>query len=352
MAAGLAARDAAGQDPAAGAAARHYQARPENQVQCRLCPRECLIPAGGSGYCTVRRNENGRLRSLVYGQACSLNLDPVEKKPLYHFLPGTQTLSMAAIGCNLRCSFCQNYSISMARPGEVESLPLRPERLAALAREKSAPSISYTYSEPTAYYEYLYDSAALARKAGIRNVWVTCGYINPEPLEELCGVLDAANVDLKGFSDGVYRRVAGAKLAPVLATLATLKRKGVWLEVGYLVIPTLNDGPKELADFCAWTVKNLGPETPVHFLRFFPRYQMTNLPATPVATLERACQAARAAGSQFVYIGNVPGHRANHTYCPGCETLLIERKGYFIQQNHLKNGRCPKCGRKIPGVWS
>lgn len=330
---------------------RFYERLLTGDIQCLLCPRECVLKEGQTGTCRTRKNEKGKLQTLVYAQVCSLHIDPIEKKPLFHFLPSTPILSLATAGCTLRCVFCQNWNISQAEPGAVETLSLYPEQVVKLSMDKKCPSIAYTYSEPTAFYEYMYDTAFLAKQNKIKNVWITCGYINPEPLKELCTVIDAANVDLKGFSDKVYRQVAAAKLAPVLETLKILKDKGVWLEVGYLVIPTVNDSPEEIGVMVKWVKENLGPDVPLHFLRFFPQHKLTNLPPTPVATLENAYETAKNAGLNYVYIGNVPGHKAENTYCPKCKKLLIERKGYFIEQNNINNGLCKFCGHKIAGVW-
>lgn len=331
--------------------ARYYRKLPDKQVQCLMCPRECILSEGQRGTCTVRRNVNGELQSLVYARPCSIHIDPIEKKPLFHFLPGSETFSLATAGCNLRCVFCQNWEISQTKPEDVQSEMFLPEQLVDGALERKCASISYTYSEPTVFYEYMFDSSALAHKRGIRNVLITSGYMNQEPLRNLCAVLDAANVDLKGFSDKTYQWMASAKLQPVLDTLKTLKEKGVWLEVGYLVIPTVNDSPQEIQAMVDWVAKNLGPDVPLHFLRFFPQHKLTNLPPTPIATLERAYETARKAGMHYVYLGNVPGHKANNTWCPQCGKLLIERTGFFTGENNIKNGRCRFCGRKIAGIW-
>ncbi|MFC1500881.1 AmmeMemoRadiSam system radical SAM enzyme [Elusimicrobiota bacterium] len=331
--------------------ARYYEKIQKTDVQCLLCPRECFLKDGQTGVCTVRKNIDGKLQSLVYAKVCSLNLDPIEKKPLFHFLPQTTTLSIATAGCNLRCVFCQNWSISQAKPENVVSQELLPEEVIKIAKEKHSPSISYTYSEPTVFYEYMYDTAFLAKEHGIRNVWVTSGYINPKPLKQLCTVLDAANVDLKGFSKRAYRKVAAAKFEPVLETLKILKENDVWLEVGYLVVPTLNDSQEEIQKLCDWIVENLGDNVPVHFLRFFPRHKLTNLPPTPVKTLETAYSIAKESGINYVYLGNVPGHKYENTYCPNCKKLLVERKGYFIEGFHIKKGKCIYCGHKISGIW-
>lgn len=331
--------------------ASHYTKRTDSRVQCGLCPRACLLADGQIGVCRVRKNNHGTLESLTYGRLCSINTDPIEKKPLFHFLPGTQTLSIASPGCNLRCVFCQNWSISQAEPSGIETVLVEPATVVERAKQKQMPSISYTYSEPTTFFEYMCDTAFLARHSGIKNIWITCGYINPEPLNELCRVLDAANVDLKGFSDATYKQMAGAKLAPVLETLKILKKNNVWLEVGYLVIPGVNDSPAETAGLIQWIKQNLGPDVPLHFLRFFPQHKLTNLPPTPLRTLEEARSAALRAGLHYVYLGNVPGNPAENTFCPKCGAEVITRKGYFIERMNMKNGRCGSCGAPIAGVW-
>lgn len=337
--------------PLSGKEARFWEKLAAGQVQCLLCPRECIIEDGKTGVCTVRRNKGGKLISLVYAKPASINIDPIEKKPLFHFLPGTETLSIATPGCNLRCVFCQNWSLSQALPDEIQTHDLMPEDVVRLARDKNCPSISYTYSEPTVFYEYMYDTAWLAKQHKIKNVMISCGYINPEPLKKLCGVLDAANIDLKGFSNSVYRWVAGAKLDPVLETLKVLKQNGVWVEVGYLVIPTVNDKDEDMKALLDWYVENLGTDVPMHLLRFFPQHKLTNLPPTPLATLEKFYLEARKKGLHYVYLGNVPGHKANNTYCQKCEKMIIEREGYFLKQFKLAGGKCKFCGQKIPGVW-
>ncbi|MBN1595319.1 AmmeMemoRadiSam system radical SAM enzyme [candidate division FCPU426 bacterium] len=331
--------------------AEHYERLPADEIQCLLCPRACVIKPNDVGYCRVRRNVKGKLISLVYAKPCSLNIDPIEKKPLYHFLPGTPTLSLATVGCNLRCVFCQNWSISQAEPGTVRTQLLMPEQIVAQAQKEGCPSISFTYSEPTVFYEYMFDTAFLAKQHGIRNTAITCGYINPKPLKKLCQVIDATHVDLKGFSDKTYRLVAGAKFHPLLETLMIYKSQGVWLEVGYLVIPTVNDSREEIKAMCEWVATNLGPDVPVHFLRFFPQHKLTRLPPTPVKTLVQAAALAKTAGIRYVYLGNVPGHEYNSTFCHSCGKLLILRRGYFIEEFHLKDGCCEYCGQKIPGVW-
>jgi pyruvate formate lyase activating enzyme len=331
--------------------AKYYRKLSGGQVRCLLCPRQCLLDPGDAGYCRARRNLGGKLISLVYGRLVAANDDPIEKKPLYHFLPGTKSFSIATVGCSMRCLFCQNWDISQAEPEDFATGYTEPGRVVSAAVGKNCLSVSYTYSEPAVFYEYMQDISLLARKSGLKNVMVTSGHINTGPLDSLCAVLDAANVDLKGFSDASYRRMANTELAPILKAVMVLKRKGVWLELGYLVIPTVNDSKEEITNFCHWIADSLGPDVPLHFLRFFPQHKLAHLPPTPPAALDTAYALARRAGLHYVYIGNVPGHPANQTYCHRCGRRLIERKGYFIERNLVKDGRCPFCRQRIPGIW-
>jgi len=330
----------------------------ELTVQCELCPKACVIEPGQSGECRVRVNIDGRLRTVVYGYPCSINVDPIEKKPLAHFLPGTGILSIATVGCNLHCRNCQNWEISQANPEQMpavfysrQKLFWSPAELVALTRRAGCPSLAYTYTDPIVYYEYTYDTAKLARQAGIRNVLVTAGYINPEPWERLLEYVDAANIDLKAITDEFYRKVCSATLKPVLNALVTAKAAGVLVEVTNLLIPTLNDDPKQIRQLCRWVRANLGAETPLHFSRFFPRHKMLNLPPTSLEALDLARGIAMDEGLQYVYIGNIASKQGQNTYCPGCGELLIERRGYTIVQNGLADGSCPKCGNEIYGVW-
>jgi pyruvate formate lyase activating enzyme len=313
-----------------------------------------VIEAGQSGECRVRINIDGVLRSVVYGYPCSIHIDPIEKKPLFHFLPGTGILSIATVGCNLHCTNCQNWEISQANP-EDEGLPpayvCPPEKLVELTRRNSCRSLAYTYTDPIVYYEYTYDSAKLARQAGIRNVLVTAGYINAEPWSKLLRYVDAANIDLKSISDDFYRRICSATLKPVQNALVLAKASGILVEVTNLVIPTLNDEPEKIRELARWIKANLGKETPLHFSGFYPRYKMRNLPPTSLKTLETARRIAVGEGLEYVYIGNVASAEGQNTYCPGCGKLLVQRIGYRILQNRLKEGSCPDCQREICGVW-
>ncbi len=320
-------------------------------VKCRLCPHECVISEGARGHCRVRENRGGRLYSLVYGSPCALHVDPIEKKPFYHFLPGTLAFSLATAGCNLRCLYCQNWSISQAKPEEVETIDLPPERLVAAAVANQAPVVAYTYSEPIIFYEYMLDSARQGRQLGLRNVVISAGYINPEPLLALCEAVDAIKIDLKGFNETFYQEVCGGELAPVLETIETIAASGVHLEIVNLVVPTLNDDMEELRALCRWVVDSVGPDVPLHFTRFHPEYQLQNLPPTPQATLEEVWTIAREEGVRYAYVGNLPGHPGNNTFCHGCNEQIITRQGFWVTACHVVKGKCEFCGTPIPGVW-
>ncbi len=331
-----------------GAAARH----PRTLIRCGLCARACTLAEGERGACRVRVHSRGELRSLSYGRPIAIHVDPIEKKPFYHFLPGSEAYSLGTAGCPLRCRFCQNWEISQARPEDVEQLRVEPGAIARAAVSRGAPVIAFTYNEPTVFAEYLCDIARAARPLGRRSVLVSCGFMNEGPLAEMCDVLDAIKIDLKGFGEDFYRDVCGAHLAPVLRSLRQVARRRVHLEVVNLVVPTLNDSPARLTELAKWVAGELGPDVPVHFTRFHPDYLLTNLPPTPVETLERAREIAMAQGVRFAYVGNVPGHPGNHTWCPGCGRKVIERDGFLVAAVYLRDGRCAGCGRPIPGVWS
>lgn len=324
----------------------------EQLVQCELCPKGCIVGPGQSGDCRIRVNRDGIMTAVTYGFPCSLHVDPMEKKPLYHFLPGTGILSLATVGCNLHCRNCQNWEISQRNPEDAEVFPLPPEALPALARRQGCPSVAYTYTDPAAYYEYALDACRLCREAGLKNVLVTAGYIREEPWRELCRVVDAANIDLKGMTDEFYRSVCDGTLQPVLEALVLAKSLGVEVEVTNLVIPTLNDRDEDLGALVRWVKEHLGAETPLHFSRFHPQYQMRHLPPTPEATLRKAFQLARAEGLAHVYVGNVDLPEGRHTICAGCGAVLIRRSGYVILENRLQNGQCPECGKELYGKWN
>jgi pyruvate formate lyase activating enzyme len=296
-------------------------------------------------------NKDGTLYSLVYGKPCAVHVDPIEKKPFFHFLPGTTAFSIATAGCVLSCKFCQNWQISQAKPEDTDTYDLPPEKVVSNAVAYKCRSITYTYTEPTVFYEYMYDTAVIAKKQGIRNTMHSCGYINEKPLRTLSKYMDAADIDLKGFTEDFYSRICSGSLRPVLNSLAILKEEGVWLEITNLVIPTLNDDPKNIKEMSRWIVKNLGPDVPLHLSRFFPHYKLTNLPPTPIETLEGARKTALDTGLKYVYIGNIR-HEGENTFCTKCKKMLIERIGYFVKQNHIANGKCKFCSTSIAGVWS
>ena len=321
-------------------------------VTCRLCPRGCLISKGLRGHCRVRENRNGKLYTLIFGRACTYHNDPIEKKPLFHFLPGTNAFSIATAGCNIECKFCQNWQISQARPDDALSLDMPPAKVVEKAREAGSPTIAYTYTEPVIFYEYMFETARLGKKSGLRSVMISNGFINREPMRKLIPHLAAVKVDLKAFSRKFYSEVCDGALEPVLDTLQLLNETGIWHEIVVLLVPTLNDGEEEISNLCRWVKEKLGPDVPLHFTRYYPAYKIMNIPPTPVATLERARKTAMDAGIKFAYVGNVPGHPGENTYCPRCKKLLINRVSYHVSIAGLVNGKCKYCGCPIPGVWS
>ncbi len=331
--------------------AAFYRRLNQGLVQCQLCPRNCEVLPGDRGECGVRENREGRYYSLVYGNPCAVHLDPIEKKPFFHVLPGSQSFSLATVGCNLHCKFCQNWEISQTRPDKTYNFDLAPEKVVAAARENRCPSIAYTYVEPIIFYEYMRDVSRLAKSAGLLNTCHSAGYINARPLEELAQLLDAACIDLKAFDAKFYRDLVDGELEPVLNTLKTLRRHKVHVEIVNLVIPQFNDQPEMITRMCAWIRDELGPLTPLHFSRFYPLYKMLNHYPTPVSALERARELALKAGLKYVYLGNIPGNPAESTFCHGCGKRIIERTGYQIGEMHLKDGACGYCGAKIPGIW-
>lgn len=321
-------------------------------VQCELCPKGCIMRPGQSGDCRIRVNIDGKLVAVTYGYPCAVHIDPIEKKPLFHFLPGAKAFSIATAGCNLHCKFCQNWEISQENPENLAAQPLPPEAIPEAAQRAGCRSVAYTYSEPIAYYEYTLDCCIQARQAGLKNLLITAGYINLPPLEKLCAHLDAANIDVKAFSEPFYQDVCGGTLKPVLDALVLTKAKGVLVEVTNLVVPTLNDSDEDLQNLCRWIATYLGRETPLHFSRFFPLYRMQHLPPTPAATLKRAREIAKADGLLHVYVGNVELPGAEDTYCPGCGRRLIGRRQFTVLNNDLVNGACPNCQTKVYGVWN
>jgi pyruvate formate lyase activating enzyme len=324
----------------------------EGRVQCFLCAHRCLIAPAKFGVCGVRENLQGKLVTHVYGEVIAAHVDPIEKKPLYHFLPGTTSFSVATVGCNFRCPFCQNWQISQAGKkdkafggGQV----LSSEEIVRAAKKQGCRSISYTYTEPTIFFEYAYDTAKLARKAGLANVFVTNGYMTAEALRKMQPYLDAANVDLKAFQDETYKKVCGARLEPVLDSIRLLRGLSIWVEVTTLVVPGMNDGDEELAAIARF-ISSVGPEIPWHISRFHPDYKYTQTPATPVETLRKAAALAKEAGLKFIYIGNVWGE-SEATFCPQCGKVLIRRSGFSVEENRMSDGKCPSCGSSIAGVF-
>jgi pyruvate formate lyase activating enzyme len=321
-------------------------------VRCLLCAQACDIRPGRSGKCRARANVNGELRSLVYGRPAAVHVDPIEKKPFYHFLPGTTALSFGTSGCPLHCRFCQNWELSQSTPGDLEAPYRAPAQMALAASAEGAASIAFTYNEPTVFTECLLDVANAAQARGMRSVMVSCGFASEAPLADICRTLAAVKIDLKGFSDDFYRRVCGAELQPVLRSIRQVAKSGRHLEIVNLVVPGLNDSDASLRGLVDWVAGELGPDVPLHFSRFHPDYQLLNLPPTPASTLERARNLAMAKGIRYAYIGNVPGHPGNHTYCPGCRKVIIRRESVFVTEFHVRNGACEYCKRAIAGVWT
>lgn len=335
-----------------GHEARWWESAPDGRAHCFLCPRHCRLGEGQAGFCSLRENRGGRLVSLGYGAVAALQVDPVEKKPLHHFLPGTKILSLGTAGCDLGCSYCQNWDLSRSRLDRLRALWLPPERVVTLARERDCPSIAFTYNEPTIWGEYVVDVCRLARASGLRTVLVTNGYVTREAFHDLYAHVDAANVDLKAFSDEFYRRRTLARLQPVLDVLTWIRREtGVWLEVTNLLIPTLNDDDADVRRLCEWMLAELGPDVPLHFTAFRPDFHLAHLPPTPRATLRRARALARDLGLHHVYEGNVRSE-GTHTFCAACGALLIRRSGYEVLELRLRDGRCADCGAHLPGRWT
>jgi pyruvate formate lyase activating enzyme len=322
-----------------------------NNVKCLLCAQECLLRPGERGKCRARLNVNGTLRSLVYGHPVTIHIDPIEKKPFYHFLPGSAAYSLATSGCPLRCRFCQNWEISQSRPEDFAGPFVPPSEIVQSASSRSVPVVAFTYNEPTVFTEYLTDIARLARKQKLRCAMISCGFMTEAPLTEICDTLDAIKIDLKGFDEGFYRNVSGAELKPVLRSIKQVAKSGVHLEIVNLVVPTLNDSEKMLRNLADWVMGELGPDVPIHFTRFHPDYQLLNLSPTPIAILERARAIAMDKGVHFAFVGNVPNHPGNHTYCPKCGKVVVKRSNFFIEELNLKNGVCRFCGTRIAGVW-
>ena len=330
-----------------------YSRLEEQKVQCHLCNHQCTISPSKRGICGVRENREGKLYTLVFGRAISLNVDPIEKKPIFHLYPGSTSFSIATVGCNFRCLQCQNHEISQMPKdqGRMDGSTVSPSKIVSLAKENRCQSISYTYTEPTIYFEYAYETAALANKEGIKNIFVTNGYMTEEALKMIQPYLDAANVDLKSFQEKFYKEICGARLQPVLENLRMMRQLGIWVEITTLVIPTLNDSDKEFEEIAQFIV-SLGPEVPWHISAFYPTYKMLSLPRTPASLLHRAREIGIRAGLQYVYCGNIPGEEGEDTFCPHCSRKVIERVGFRVAKNEVIKGECSHCHTRIDGVWN
>ena len=331
--------------------AMYYESLPGKMVRCNLCPNRCILSPGQIGICKARKNIDGKLYSIVYGKVAAVHLDPIEKKPLYHFLPGTKTYSIATTGCNLRCKFCQNWQIAQVFPWEVKTIDMTPEQIVEEALRSGAKSIAFTYTEPVVFYEFMLNTAKLAKEKGLKTVMITSGYINPEPLKNLLKYLDAVKIDFKGFSDKFYQKMTMGHVQPVLDAMKIVKQSGKWLEIVNLVIPGENDSEEDIRNLALWVKENLGEDVPVHFTRFHPDYKLLNTPPTPIETLKKARKIAMEVGLKYVYTGNVYDPEGSTTYCPDSGEVAIKREGFFVVENNLdEEGRCSS-GEKIPGIW-
>lgn len=322
-------------------------------IQCTLCPIFCVIPEGEAGLCRVRVNRGRKLYTMVYGQPCSVAFHPMEQGPIFHALPGSQCLGVATAGCNLRCKYCQNWQMSQFSAEETDNYDLPPERVVRLAQEKRCEAVVFAYTEPIIFYEYALDTAKVAKSEGLKTVLVTAGYVDTQPLKDLCAFMDVIRIDLKSFSEEFYKDVVGGTLQPVLRAMKTVHEEGTWLEVVDPLVPGFNDSPEEIREMCEWMLENLGADVPLHFLKFFPAYKMRNFPPTPEEVLSRSRQIAMDVGLNYVYVGNMPGHEGENTFCPNCGKRLIARVGYLgIAENNISNGKCRFCGHPIPGIWA
>jgi pyruvate formate lyase activating enzyme len=318
-----------------------------DRAACYLCPQHCKIAEGKVGICGVRQNVGGKLYSLIYGRASAVHVDPMEKKPLFHFKPGQPILSLGSVGCNLRCLHCQNFDISQAKVNDFDLSRLSPEEVSHMTLANSCHAVAFTYNEPTIWHEFTFDACKAAKDHDISTVYVTNGFMEEAPLRELAPFLDAMNIDVKGFKEGFYHEVCKARLEPVLKTTSLALRLGVHIELTYLIIPKKNDSEEEMRDFCKWVSSELGQKVPVHFTRFHPDYMMSDVPATPLKTMHLAYRIAMEEGLQFAYLGNIGGDDGENTYCPKCKTLVIRRYGFAVEMLALKEGKCAKCGQDL-----
>jgi pyruvate formate lyase activating enzyme len=331
--------------------ARYYRQLDGNWVQCQMCFRTCTVPEGGRGFCRNKVNVGGRYYTVVYGHPSALQIDPIEKEPAFHMLPGGTIFCTGTASCNNRCKFCQNWHLSQRSFEEIDHVAITPEETVALAQEMGCDAVSFTYNEPTVFYEHMFDVASVAKRAGLRALSHTNGGMNEEPLAALLEHMDAVTVDLKAFTSEFYETVSSSQLEPVLRTLQQIHQSGVHLEIVNLVVTTLNDDADDIRRMCRWIRDTLSDEVPLHFTRFHPAYRLTSLPPTPLETLERAVQVADAEGLQYVYIGNYPGHERNSTFCPACGEKIIERVHFAVLSLDVEEGKCRFCGHRIPGIW-
>lgn len=328
-----------------------YLKQPDKSTRCLVCPHGCTLKNGDFGLCRTRTNINGIQRNTAYQNPCIVDVVPIEMSPLYHFLPSTNAFSLTTGGCNLKCLYCQNWTISQLKPSQTRNLDVPAGKAVELTLSKNCRSIVFSYGEPVCYLEYADEIGELARKEGLKVNWVTAGYINKEPLQRVNRFVDAYTVTLKAFNDKVYRDLTGVNLKPVLNTLNDIVVSGKWLEIVNLVVPTYNDDIRDIRKMCRWIKKNLGPDVPLHFGRFHPKYKLSKLPSTPIRNMEEARQSAFEEGMKHVYLSNVSPHDGNNTYCSGCGTALIKRLGFSVIEMKLKEGVCPKCSRKLPGIF-
>lgn len=331
--------------------ARYYAKLDDNRVQCEVCFRRCIVPEGQRGFCTNKINIGGRYYSLVYGRPSALQIDPIEKEPSFHMLPGATIFCTGTAGCNNRCKFCHNWHLSQRRIEEIEHLPTTPEQTVEMALRLGCDAVSFTYNEPTVFYEHMFDVARVAKQASMWALFHTNGGMNEEPLTALLEYMDAVTVDLKAFTPEFYQEISSSQLGPVLRTLRQIHESGAHLEIVNLVVTTLNDDMEDIRHMCQWICATLSDEVPIHFNRFFPAYKLTSLPPTPVETLEQAAQIADEEGLQYVYIGNCPGHERNSTFCPACGEKIIQRRHFVVLSMDVERGKCRSCGHLIPGIW-
>ncbi len=329
-----------------------YRKLPGRKIQCHVCPRHCVLNSGETCFCLTRKNHNGRLLNHAFNSPCKLiPNDPIEKLPLHHFFPGSQTLSIATGGCNLRCQYCQNWQISQKKPDELRNFKLTPKDAYEGTKATSVKTIAYTYTEPVAFLEYAKAIAKYTHPKGIKNVVATALFINEKPLRDLCQYVDAMAVALKGFNETFYQKICGEPLKPVLDRILTLKKIGIWFEIVTLLVPTYNTDDKEIKKMCRWIRRYVGKDVPIHFSRFVPRYKLRHLPQTPVQDINRACEIALSEGLRYVYSGNVAPHKYNNTYCPNCKKVVFERLGFKTLSSHINKNKCGHCGYKIEGIF-